>query len=181
MSTDALELSPEAILSKHGIPERHARAIVSVYFTETWPRIEKALTARGLWGSHSRLRSGEPWKHAAAFNAMVRPFCIAPTDAAALQALERNPAVLIRRLGGCGIAFALFGHQHFDANAYRLTDLHEAETVAARAAIADFLSVDGTGEPLGWTSSEWFRDWQYAMMRTVGPFLSHARMERSMT
>ena len=182
MSTDALELSPEAILAKHRIPERHARAIVSVYFTETWLRIATVIDAHGLRGSHTRLRPGALWKHADAFNALVRKLCTARADDDIRAAVLRAPPVLIRRLScASGAAFACFGHQEFDAAAYRLRDLTAAEATTARSAIADLISVDPNGEPLGLVAVEWFADWRMAMKRTAGQFLWHARMFRSMS
>jgi hypothetical protein len=182
MSTDALELSPDDILAKHGIAERHARAIVSVYFTETWPRIESAIRLRGLWRSSSRIRHGQPWKRADAFNILVRAVCTAETENDRQAAVLRAPPVLIRRLScASGAAFACFGHQEFDAAAYRLRDLTAAEATTARSAIADLISVDPNGEPLGLVAVEWFADWRMAMKRTAGQFLWHARMFRSMS
>jgi len=181
MSRDALELSPEEILAKHCIPERHARAIVSVYFTETWPRMEQVLDVRGLRGSHSRLRPGKAWKHAVAFNRLVRIVCTADSATAVSAAAQDAPAVLVRRLGGVSSAFGWLGHQEFDAAALRLDDLTDTETAAARAAIADLLSVGGDGTLLGQEPDMWFADWSEAMYRTAGQFLSHARLFRSLS
>lgn len=181
MSRDALELSPDAILAKHGIPERHARTILSMYFGETWPRIAMALERRALWGSHSRLRAGKPWRHAEGFNCFIRAFCTASTDAETIPLVDAAADTIIRRLGGMAMVFAMFGHQEFDGPAYILPDVTPVERASARSAIADLLSVDDSGEPLGLFSVEWFADWRWAMHRTVGPFLSHARMLRSMS